>query len=163
GGRGPGPGGKAAEPPKPTPQADGSPATAMPQKGQAPPPHYHDRDDHVVATPPSSARPEDRAPQQPSVGAGLQARPSATATEEMIRERSSPLVRKIAKEHDVDISQIHGTGIAGRVTKDDILAFIGGGQPPPPPPPPKQVPSAGPRPPPPAFQPWPRAPVRKKS
>ena len=38
-----------------------------------------------------------------------------------IRERSSPLVRKIAKEHNVDIAQIHGTGIAGRVTKDDIL------------------------------------------
>jgi 2-oxoglutarate dehydrogenase E2 component (dihydrolipoamide succinyltransferase) len=34
-------------------------------------------------------------------------------------------VRKIAKEHNVDIAQIHGTGIAGRVTKDDILAFIG--------------------------------------
>ena len=43
--------------------------------------------------------------------------------------RSSPLVRKIAKEHNVDISQIHGTGISGRVTKDDILAFIGGGSP----------------------------------
>jgi 2-oxoglutarate dehydrogenase E2 component (dihydrolipoamide succinyltransferase) len=38
-------------------------------------------------------------------------------------------VRKIAKEHNVDISQIHGTGIAGRVTKDDILGYIGqGGQ-----------------------------------
>ena len=48
---------------------------------------------------------------------------SAT-TEEAIRERSSPLVRKIAKEHQVDISQIHGTGIAGRVTKEDILGFI---------------------------------------
>src|SRR5581483_11336135 len=45
--------------------------------------------------------------------------------EDAIRQRSSPLVRKIAKEHNVDISQIHGSGIAGRVTKDDILAFIG--------------------------------------
>jgi 2-oxoglutarate dehydrogenase E2 component (dihydrolipoamide succinyltransferase) len=35
-------------------------------------------------------------------------------------------VRKIAKEHNVDISQIHGTGISGRVTKNDILSFIGG-------------------------------------
>ena len=33
-------------------------------------------------------------------------------------------MRKIAKEHNVDIAQIHGTGIAGRVTKDDILGFI---------------------------------------
>jgi pyruvate dehydrogenase E2 component (dihydrolipoamide acetyltransferase) len=41
-----------------------------------------------------------------------------------IRQRSSPLVRKIAKDHQVDISQIPGTGIAGRVTKGDILDFI---------------------------------------
>jgi 2-oxoglutarate dehydrogenase E2 component (dihydrolipoamide succinyltransferase) len=59
------------------------------------------------------------------------ARPAGVATEhepDTDRSmRSSPLVRKIAKEHNVDISQIHGTGISGRVTKDDILAFIGGG------------------------------------
>ncbi len=46
-------------------------------------------------------------------------------SEDAVRERSSPLVRKIAKEHNVDISQIHGTGIAGRVTKEDILGYIG--------------------------------------
>src|SRR6266511_634428 len=40
------------------------------------------------------------------------------------RHRSSPLVRRIAKEHNVDIRQINGTGISGRVTKDDILGFI---------------------------------------
>ena len=50
-----------------------------------------------------------------------------TTTEEVIRQRSSPLVRKIAAEHQVDISQISGTGIAGRVTKDDILGFIESG------------------------------------
>ena len=43
--------------------------------------------------------------------------------------RSSPLVRRIAKEHNVDISKIHGTGLSGRVTNDDILAFIGGSAP----------------------------------
>ncbi len=42
-------------------------------------------------------------------------------------ERSSPLVRRIAKEHNIDISQIRGSGMGGRVTKDDILAFIGSG------------------------------------
>jgi 2-oxoglutarate dehydrogenase E2 component (dihydrolipoamide succinyltransferase) len=47
------------------------------------------------------------------------------SSDEAIRGRSSPLVRRIAKEHQVDIAQIHGTGIAGRVTKDDILAYIG--------------------------------------
>jgi len=38
--------------------------------------------------------------------------------------RSSPLVRKIAKENNVDLAQIAGTGSAGRITKTDILGFI---------------------------------------
>lgn len=40
------------------------------------------------------------------------------------RQRSSPLVRRIAKEHHVDIRLIKGTGISGRVTKRDILGYI---------------------------------------
>ncbi|MPZ17186.1 MAG: 2-oxoglutarate dehydrogenase, E2 component, dihydrolipoamide succinyltransferase [Luteitalea sp.] len=40
------------------------------------------------------------------------------------RRKSSPLVRKIAREHNVEIAQISGTGINGRVTKADILKFI---------------------------------------
>jgi pyruvate dehydrogenase E2 component (dihydrolipoamide acetyltransferase) len=51
--------------------------------------------------------------------------PAAQSTGDLMRERSSPLVRKIAKEHHVDISQIHGSGIAGRVTKHDILEYLG--------------------------------------
>src|ERR1051325_5932968 len=43
------------------------------------------------------------------------------------RQKSSPLVRKIAKEHNVDIAQIQGSGIGGRVTKEDILGFIDNG------------------------------------
>ncbi len=41
--------------------------------------------------------------------------------------RSSPLVRKIAKENSVDLAQVAGTGSAGRITKDDILGYIEGG------------------------------------
>ena len=37
---------------------------------------------------------------------------------------SSPLVRRIAKEHGVDIGRITGSGIGGRVTKQDILGYI---------------------------------------
>lgn len=44
--------------------------------------------------------------------------------EEGERVRSSPLVRKIAKEHDVDLNQVPGTGLGGRITKDDILKFV---------------------------------------
>jgi 2-oxoglutarate dehydrogenase E2 component (dihydrolipoamide succinyltransferase) len=47
--------------------------------------------------------------------------------EELRRQKSSPLVRRIAQEHGVDITRIHGTGISGRVTKQDILDFIDGG------------------------------------
>ena len=39
-------------------------------------------------------------------------------------QRSSPLVRRIAKEHGVDIGGITGSGAGGRVTKHDILEFI---------------------------------------
>jgi pyruvate dehydrogenase E2 component (dihydrolipoamide acetyltransferase) len=38
--------------------------------------------------------------------------------------RSSPLVRRIAKEHSVDLARVRGTGSNGRVTKDDILAYV---------------------------------------
>ena len=43
---------------------------------------------------------------------------------ELRRVRSTPVVRKIAAEHRIDISQIRGGGLDGRVTKNDILAFI---------------------------------------
>jgi len=49
---------------------------------------------------------------------------SASAGE---RGRSSPLVRKIAQENNVDLAQIAGTGSAGRITKEDILGHIEGG------------------------------------
>src|ERR1700681_437862 len=38
--------------------------------------------------------------------------------------RTSPLVRKLATEHNVDLRQVAGSGAGGRVTKDDILAFV---------------------------------------
>ena len=47
------------------------------------------------------------------------------------RRRSSPLVRRIAKEHNVDIARIAGSGIGGRVTKHDILGYIERGDVPP--------------------------------
>ena len=56
---------------------------------------------------------------------------TATHSEERIRTKSSPLVRKIAAEHGVDISALHGSGIAGRVTKRDLMGFISEGIPPP--------------------------------
>ena len=52
-------------------------------------------------------------------------RPATPATaEERLRRRSTPVVRRIAAEHGVDIARVAGTGHAGRVTKQDILNFI---------------------------------------
>ena len=103
---------KPAEPPKASPQGDGSPTATAPPREQAP-----------ASAPPARETGQARAEAKP---AERPASSGAKSTEDLVRERSSPLVRKIAKEHDVDISQIHGTGIAGRVTKDDILGFLSG-------------------------------------
>ncbi len=54
----------------------------------------------------------------------------ADAGSDALRQRSSPLVRRIAAEHGVDLAAVPGTGIQGRVTKDDILAFVAKGAPP---------------------------------
>jgi 2-oxoglutarate dehydrogenase E2 component (dihydrolipoamide succinyltransferase) len=67
--------------------------------------------------------------------------------EELRLTRSSPVVRKIAAEHQVDIRSIPGTGIGGRVTKQDILGHIeraGGPEAPPPQPKPGLAPAPGP-------------------
>ena len=49
------------------------------------------------------------------------------SAEDLRRTKSSPLVRKIAAEHGIDISRLEGTGTSGRVTKNDILSFIESG------------------------------------
>ena len=50
--------------------------------------------------------------------------PQEPAEEGSEEARSSPLVRKIAREHGVNLSQISGTGLGGRITKQDIMSFI---------------------------------------
>ncbi|HYW50957.1 MAG TPA: dihydrolipoamide acetyltransferase family protein [Gemmatimonadaceae bacterium] len=52
---------------------------------------------------------------------------SGDSYEDRLRTKSSPLVRKIAAEYGVEIAGINGSGIAGRVTKRDILAHIESG------------------------------------
>lgn len=40
------------------------------------------------------------------------------------RVRSSPLVRRLAEQHGINLAEVPGTGLAGRVSKQDILAFV---------------------------------------
>jgi 2-oxoglutarate dehydrogenase E2 component (dihydrolipoamide succinyltransferase) len=90
------------------------PQAAKPPKPPIPPPP-------VAETLPSTSKAVVPATQQAGNG-------SSTATaEELRRTKSSPLVRKIAQEHGVDIAKLEGTGMSGRVTKNDILSFIESG------------------------------------
>jgi len=84
--------------------------------------------------------------------------PAPAAQEEDEEARSSPLVRKIAREHGVSLSQVSGTGLGGRITKQDIMQFIesqGSTQPAPATPSPAQPAAAAPAPRPAAPAPYP--------
>jgi 2-oxoglutarate dehydrogenase E2 component (dihydrolipoamide succinyltransferase) len=93
----------------------GEKAAALPpaKPAEAPPPAPAARE----AAPPPPPAPSPKPAPAPSVPAG-------GSFEERIRTRSSPLVRKIAAENQVEIGEVEGSGISGRVTKNDILSFI---------------------------------------
>jgi pyruvate dehydrogenase E2 component (dihydrolipoamide acetyltransferase) len=72
---------------------------------------------------PAAAGPSKAAPTAPtSPGA-----PPATEKPGADKVRSSPLVRRIARENNIDLTQVPGTGAGGRVSKDDILGAVGNG------------------------------------
>src|SRR5512146_474646 len=76
-----------------------------------------------AAPAPVAATPQPAAPAAPAPSAPAPA-PRAAAQGEDDRLRSSPLVRRLAQEHNVDLGQVTGTGSGGRITKEDIEAFI---------------------------------------
>ncbi len=82
------------------------------------------------AAPPAPAAAAAAAPAPPPRAApALAPAPAGTVAEsadERLRRRSTPLVRKMAAEHGVDITALKGSGLAGRVTRDDLLGAISG-------------------------------------
>jgi pyruvate dehydrogenase E2 component (dihydrolipoamide acetyltransferase) len=64
---------------------------------------------------------------QPAAASAAPAGGNGGSFEERVRTKSSPLVRKIAAEHGIQISGLQGSGVAGRVTKRDILGYIESG------------------------------------
>ena len=88
---------------------------------------------HFEPSPPAAAPPPAPAPPARAPGAAAPAPAATRADGEKVR--SSPLVRRMAREHGVDLAQVPGTGAGGRVSKRDILAAIEHG-----------VPAAGPAP-----------------
>jgi 2-oxoglutarate dehydrogenase E2 component (dihydrolipoamide succinyltransferase) len=78
------------------------------------------------AAKPAPAPVKAQAPSAPAAKSSSPAvQPPAAANGEKVR--SSPLVRKIAREHNIDVSQVPGTGAGGRVSKHDILSAVEGG------------------------------------
>jgi 2-oxoglutarate dehydrogenase E2 component (dihydrolipoamide succinyltransferase) len=116
----------------PPPPAAAPPKAPAPERGPAP---------SAQTAPPAPAAPPRPAP-TPVSSAPAPARVAAEAgharagdavagngsesAEERLRRRSTPLVRKMAAEHNLDLSTIPGTGLAGRVTKNDVLTYIEG-------------------------------------
>src|SRR5204863_2807288 len=86
--------------------------------------------DGEATVPKASAPPPVAPPKKEAVPASVvqEVAPAAQASEEDEHARSSPLVRKIAREHNVNLAQVSGSGLGGRITKQDILDFIDKGQ-----------------------------------
>lgn len=110
------------------------------------------------ASPPVEAAAQPPTESEPAPGEGSPPPPAVPgdrdggeeSAEERLRSRSTPVVRKIAEEEGIDISRVPGTGHAGRVTKQDILAYMetGGGE---------EAPASAPAPSAPATPPGPAA------
>lgn len=81
-----------------------------------------------------AGQPTEAQARPPAPGAGVTAartgsppnagRPVSAETAERGPERSSPLVRRLAAEHGIDLAQVRGSGHEGRVTKEDLLAHV---------------------------------------
>jgi len=82
----------------------------------------------VAPAAPAQAVParKESAPAKPSAPAVEPKQPPQVSQEHQEEEhaRSSPLVRKIAREHNLNLAQVPGTGLGGRITKQDITAFL---------------------------------------
>ena len=123
--------GAAAPAPAPKPEA------AKPVAASAPAPK-------AEATKPAAAPPPAKPAPAPAQSAPAEPQRAGGNGDKI---RSSPLVRRIARENNIDLSQVSGTGAGGRVSRRDIMAAVEGGAAGPPAP--AGVPAAPPPPPPP--------------
>src|SRR6201996_4101032 len=83
----------------------------------------------VIGGTAGAAKAAPAAPKTPDAAAPVPATAPAAAAEEPVsasaeHARSSPLVRKIAKDNNVDLSQVPGSGAGGRITKEDITTYL---------------------------------------
>jgi 2-oxoglutarate dehydrogenase E2 component (dihydrolipoamide succinyltransferase) len=110
---------------KPAVKAEPAKKEAAPAKAEAP-----KAEAKTKPAPPPQAE-----PQAEGTSRAAQPQPTEEAVEQIEEEeagegaeriRSSPLVRRIARDHNVDLRQVSGSGLGGRITKQDIMAFVEG-------------------------------------
>ncbi len=133
---------KTETPAQPQPEAlpQPEPATAAPAEAitaETPAPATQQADGTKAAAPPQAPKSDSAPDTGPAQAQVAQAGPASSRKEngggaaataaDLRRTKSSPLVRKIAQEHGVNIASLDGTGLSGRVTKNDILSFIESG------------------------------------
>jgi len=99
-------------------------ASASAPAAGGPPP----KTEFTTSSPQSSHQSAALAP-APTQPASRPATGNGGSMEDRLRTKSSPLVRKIAAEHGIEIAGLQGSGIAGRVTKRDIMQVIESGAP----------------------------------
>ncbi|MCA9752949.1 MAG: 2-oxoglutarate dehydrogenase, E2 component, dihydrolipoamide succinyltransferase [Gemmatimonadetes bacterium] len=100
----------------PAPKAEARPEAKEEKPAPAPAPAPAAKAEPAPSAPSSAPAPRQPAP-APSGG-------GVATMEERLKVRSSPLVRKIAAEHGIDLTQVEGTGISGRVTKADVESYL---------------------------------------
>ncbi len=103
--------------PEPAPEPEPEPTPEPPAPAPAPEP---------VAAPGPEATPAPVSVAPPAAPSAT-AQPDASATNGAMR--MTPAVRRLVREHSIDVSQLHGSGADGRVTRDDVLAFVAQGAP----------------------------------
>ncbi|MGH2659016.1 MAG: dihydrolipoamide acetyltransferase family protein, partial [Actinomycetota bacterium] len=86
----------------------------------SPPPAAPEVPPERGAEPGSGSPPAEPAPAAPAAPAAAGTLPDRGTKSQIV----SPLVRRLAQEHDLDLSQVVGTGTGGRITKNDVLAFV---------------------------------------
>lgn len=89
----------------------------------APAPAKHEAP-KAAAPAPAAKAPAPPAPARAQLAASA---PAASGAKDGARIHSSPLVRRMAKEHGIDLAAVPGTGAGGRISKQDIEAVISGG------------------------------------
>jgi 2-oxoglutarate dehydrogenase E2 component (dihydrolipoamide succinyltransferase) len=112
-----------ASAPAPSPAAEAPKAASAPAPAPPPPPPASAPAPGPASAPAAAAPAPAPAPHAPALAGN-----GAETAEERLRRRSTPLVRKMAAEHNLDLSTIPGSGVAGRVTKNDVVGYIEAGR-----------------------------------